>query len=86
MAEYLAYRAMSYACLGDTERSGASAADARRLHGTSVETITLASCAEAIAAVVAEQHNAANLATAAYAPVRSTGGFDALVVGGRACP
>jgi ATP/maltotriose-dependent transcriptional regulator MalT len=86
MAEYLAYRAMSYACLGDTERSGASAADARRLHGTSVETITLASCAEAIAAVVAQRSNATNLATAAYALVQSTGGFDALVIGGRACP
>lgn len=86
MAEYLAYRAMSYACLGEAERCEVTAADARRLHGTSVETITLASCAEAIAAVVAEQHTAANLAAAAYALVRSTGGFDALVIASRACP
>ena len=86
MAEYLAYRAISYACLGDTERCGISAADARRLHGTSVETITLASCAEAIAAVVAKRNTAADLAAAAYTLVRSTGGFDALVVASRACP
>jgi LuxR family transcriptional regulator, maltose regulon positive regulatory protein len=86
MAEYVAYRAMSYACLGDTERCRISAADARRLHGTSVETITLASCAEAIAAVVAKRRTAPDLAAAAYALVQSTGGFDALVVASRACP
>jgi LuxR family transcriptional regulator, maltose regulon positive regulatory protein len=86
MAEYLAYRAMSYACLGDTERCRISAADARRLHGTSVETITLASCAEAIAAVVAKRRTATDLAAAAFTLVRSTGGFDALVVASRACP
>jgi DNA-binding NarL/FixJ family response regulator len=86
MAEYVAYRALSYACLGDAERSGALAADARRLHGSSVETLALASCSEAISAVVTKREKAADLVRVAFGVVRSTGGYDSLVVAGRACP
>jgi ATP/maltotriose-dependent transcriptional regulator MalT len=86
MAEYLAYRALSHACLGEPEKSTTLSWEARRLHGSTVETLTLTSCAEAIAAVVTADENATQLAKNAYGVVRSTGGFDALVVAGRACP
>ena len=86
MAEYVAYRALSYACLGDTERAMSLAAGARRLHESSVESLCLASCAEAIAALVVKNDEAAELARNAYAVIRSTGGYDSLVVASRACP
>ena len=86
MAEYLAYRALCHACLGQQERTAALAAEARRLHSSSVETITLATCAEAVAATVADKENATELARAAYELVRTSGGYDALVIAGRACP
>ena len=86
MAEYLAYRALCYACLGQQDRSAAYAAKARRLHRSSVETVTLASCAEAVAAIIAGKENANDLARAAYEVVCASGGFDSLVVASRACP
>jgi LuxR family transcriptional regulator, maltose regulon positive regulatory protein len=86
MAEYLAYRALCYACLGDSQRSARLTAESRRLHRLSVEPLTVTACAEAVAAVVSGDENAPGLARTAYSSILSTGGFDTLVTASRACP
>lgn len=86
MAEYLAYRALCYACLGNSEETARLTAESRRLDRSSVEPLTLTTCAEAVAALVTGDDTASDLAWAAYRSVLLTGGFDTLVTASRACP
>jgi len=86
MSEYLAYRALVHASQGDADEARRVAAAARQVHVSSVETSTLAACAEAIAAVCTDQADAPHVVAAAYAEVQRTGGFDTLVTAGRAYP
>ncbi len=86
MAEYLAYRALCYASLGEREKSSRLTLETRRLKGSNVEPLTLAACAEAVAAIVGGDKDASDLAATAYRSIRSTGAFDSLVTASRVCP
>lgn len=86
LAEFLAYAALSQACLGNDARAKALSDQARSTHASSVETQTLAACAEAIAALRTGKPNARCVALDAYVLVEGTGGRDTLVTAFRAYP
>jgi LuxR family transcriptional regulator, maltose regulon positive regulatory protein len=86
MAEYLAYGALSYACLGNARAAEEMAHRARETHATSVETITLAACADAVVACATEDGDAVRVASEAYALIQNTGAWDTLVTVARAYP
>jgi len=85
-AEYLAYEALSHACLGDCGAARATAAKARGMHAKSVEAASLAACAEAISSIAANLPDASRKVLDAYSVIHSTGCLDALVTVARAYP
>jgi LuxR family maltose regulon positive regulatory protein len=86
MAEYAGYQALSHACLGEAASARELAANARAIHATSVESVTLAACADAVSWLTSGERNAADAVRDAYDLIVSTGGVDTLVTAFRAAP
>jgi LuxR family transcriptional regulator, maltose regulon positive regulatory protein len=83
-AEYLAYRALTYACLGNDRGAQETVAKVRMIPATSVETMTLAACADAVSLLATASPAATSSVLSAFALIEETGGLDILVTVGRA--
>jgi DNA-binding CsgD family transcriptional regulator len=85
-AEYLAYRSLALACLGEVRAASRACSEARKVYGPGVETRTLTAWAEAISALKSGAANRPQTVRTAFGVTDATGGFDAFVTAARAFP
>jgi LuxR family maltose regulon positive regulatory protein len=83
-AEYLSYRALAFACLGQATEADVLVHEAQIAFSPSVELRVLARCIAAISSLDADSRNAHDDVEAAWQAVVETGNFDSFVCAYRA--